>query len=148
MEKIELTNEINIKKKLQFAIINILYKNNNKEFTKETLYNELNNNDSIFNINTNSVNNNDSIFNINTNSVNNNDNYIIYSFIWNLLLKKNSNFIINRDDKYIKININYYKTTKEINNEIPTNYLIKHIIKYFNIYIILLCLFSQILYNL
>jgi hypothetical protein len=133
MEKIELTNEINIKKKLQFAIIDILYKNNNKEFTKETLYNELNNNDSIFNIN--------------TDSVNNNNIYIIYSFIWNLLLKKNSNFIINRDDKYIKININYYKTTKEINNEIPTNYLIKHIIKYFN-YIILLCLFSQILYNL
>ena len=89
MEKIELTNEINIKKKLQFAIINILYKNNNKEFTKETLYKKLNN----------------SIFNINTN----NDIYIIYSFIWTLLLK-NSNFIINRDDKYIKININYYKT--------------------------------------
>ena len=89
MEKIELTNEINIKKKLQFAIINILYKNSNKEFTKETLYKKLNN----------------SIFNINTN----NDIYIIYSFIWTLLLK-NSNFIINRDDKYIKININYYKT--------------------------------------
>lgn len=141
MENLELINEINIKKiknKLQFAIIDILYKNVDKEFTIKTLYNELNN--SIFN----------------TSLTNNKDIYIIYCFIWTLLLKKNSNFIINKNNTHIRININYYKitSTKKINDEqykiesteqineplysdikISTNYFIKHMIKYKEIYI-------------
>ena len=97
MENLELKNETDItniikfKNKLQFAIIDILYKNADKEFTKKTLYNELNN----------------IILNINTSSIIYKDIYIIYCFIWTLLLK-NFNFIINRNDTYIKINVNYY----------------------------------------
>jgi hypothetical protein len=131
MENLELTNEtdiINIKKiknELQFAIIDILYKNADKEFTKKTLYNEL-----FFN----------NKLNINTSFINNKDIYIIYCFIWTLLLK-NSNFIINRNDTYIKIKSNSeLASTDKIDNilvlteEISTNYFIKHIIKYKEIY--------------
>ena len=146
MYEIDIINIIKFKNNLQFTIINILYNNFDKEFTKESLYYELNN----------------SIFKLQFNNINNEDFYIIFSFVWILLLTKNSNFIINRDNRYIKININYYKLSepldktinetiseslnKTINETISESlnktsppisieYFIKHIEKYKEIYI-------------